>query len=120
MSRMKELAYPEAAGWKDPEVSRDNAKRIEGTGRAATLRHRLAVLFNNGFIGTADEAAARIEEPILAVRPRCTELSQLGLVERVPGLRHRSAGGGAAAVLRSTANCDLLARVVAEINQTEE
>lgn len=100
MSHMKN-SYPETAGWKDPVVSKENAKTIEKSGRAATLRARLATLFRDGFIGTADEAAARINEPILAVRPRCTELTHMDLIERVPGLRRRAAGGGAAAVLRS-------------------
>ena len=103
MGGMKDLweaqQYPAKAGWKDPGISRENAKRIDKTGRAADLRTRVRDLFASGFEGTADEAAATLGEDLLAIRPRCTELMKLNVIERTP-VRRRGAGGGSAAVLR--------------------
>lgn len=91
--------YPAKAGYKDPGISRENAKRIDSTGRAGDLRKRVRDLYASGFEGTADEAAARLGEDLLAVRPRCTELTKTNVLERTP-VRRRGAGGGSAAVLR--------------------
>ena len=52
--------------------------------------------------GTADEVAGRLGLPVLTVRPRCTELRQLGLVERT-GERRATASGSGAYVLRVAA-----------------
>ena len=91
--------YPYRAGWKDPGISRENAMRIDNNGSAAKLRGRVRELYANGFEGTADEAAVRLGENILAIRPRCTELMKHNVLERTT-VRRRSAGGGSAAVLR--------------------
>jgi len=94
-----ENQYPATPGWKDPGISRENAERIQQSGRAAALRNRVRQLFEDGFIGTADDAAASLGENVLAIRPRCTELKKQNVLERIP-LRRRGAGGGTAAVLR--------------------
>lgn len=73
--------YPDAPGWKDPTASRENAKRIVGKSRQ--LRRRILGLFEEGFIGSADDVADRLHLSEFSVRPRCTELLQQGKIERV-------------------------------------
>lgn len=72
---------------------------------AETLRaHCLTILQTYGPL-TADEIACRMQQSILAVRPRVTELKADGLVEDT-GLRRRNASGRRAMVVRvKTGNC---------------
>lgn len=90
--------YPHDAGWKDVEISKANADDMNASGRTGTLRHRVLTLYQSGFVGTADDAAESIGESILAIRPRCTELSALGKLKRT-GDKRLSSGGRKAAVL---------------------
>lgn len=88
--------YPVQAGFKENTTSRDAADAIEKQGRAADLRTKTRTLFKNGFIGTADEAAERLHESPLAIRPRCSELHAKGLIEPT-GERRASLAGGRSA-----------------------
>lgn len=91
--------YPMTPGFKEPTTSRDAAKVVSG--RAEHLRDRvLTAIGNAGSAGlTADEAATRIDETPFAIRPRVTELSLAGKIERT-GKRRRNPNGGMAAVWR--------------------
>lgn len=91
--------YPNSPGWKDPGISRENAERIAKTGMLGRNMELLKQLFANGFEGTADEAAERLELSSFAIRPACTHLRKLNVIERTPE-RRTGAGGGTAAVLR--------------------
>lgn len=94
--------YPHAAGFKDETTSRDAAEAIEGSGRARTLRERVESFYLAGRNATADEVAHALHEPILAIRPRVSELFKLGKIERT-GMRRRSDGGHSAHVYRRKA-----------------
>lgn len=81
MSKIAEAAYGDrpyngSPGWKEPTTSRAAARSMEAA--APTLRDRiLAALTTAGEKGlTPDEAAALLDEDVLAVRPRFTELSK--------------------------------------------
>lgn len=91
--------YPTQAGFTDDTTSRDAAEAIEKSGRAMTLRERVESYFLGGRIATADEVAHALHEPILAIRPRVSELFKLGKIERT-GMRRRSDGGHSAHVYR--------------------
>jgi hypothetical protein len=91
--------YPNAPGWKDKTVSRDNALRI-GEERCSLRMKELLGLFRSGFTGTADEAGEILGLTPFQVRPVCTMLRQLKLIERTGELKV-GAGGGEASVLRS-------------------
>lgn len=65
-----------------------------------SIKARLRALFARGFIGTPDEAADKLREKILNVRPRCSDLVSDGYIERLSGVRRRAVGGGMAAALR--------------------
>lgn len=77
------LDYPRTPGWRKPETSIEAAEAIapavEGL-RAEVLAaiRRAEALGSDGL--TADEAAAKLERSILAIRPRVTELRALGLL----------------------------------------
>jgi predicted ArsR family transcriptional regulator len=86
------FTYPLAAGAKDQTTSRDAAQAIEQSGRAMTLRERVEGYFLAGRRATADEVAHALNETILAIRPRITELFKLGKIERT-GAKRRSDGG---------------------------
>lgn len=87
--------YPNKAGFKEPTTSKEAADRIEAKGRASKLRDACRGAFELGFVGTADELAFRLDEDILAIRPRVSELHKQGLIER-SGVRHRNSSGASA------------------------
>lgn len=91
--------YPKSAGWKEPSISRDAARRIEGSGKAATLRELVRLFFENGGEATADELASLIGESPFSIRPRCAELRLKGIIEPT-GVRRRNPNGGTAHVWR--------------------
>ena len=67
--------YPDHPGWMRDGTSRAAADDMAA--KAPTLRNKvLALLF--GAPLTADECASRMNESVLAVRPRLTELERLG------------------------------------------
>jgi hypothetical protein len=98
---MNGKAYPSAPGWKDPGISKENATRITESSniRLAQVRQQ----FEQGFTGTADELAEWMGWSPFTMRPLCTRLRQLNVIERTPE-RRRGAGGGTAAVLRLKRN----------------
>ena len=93
--------YPHHAGAKEHTTSLDAAIGIESTGRAETLRLEALRLFQNGFVGTADELAHTMGEMPWNVRPRCSELHVRGLIEKT-GARRKADGGRCANVWQLT------------------
>lgn len=93
------MTYPYRAGYKDHTTAREAAQRMETSGRAAALRAAVLAVYRAGWEGTADEVAARMNEDVLSIRPRVSELYKQGWLERT-GRRHRNASGNAAHVLR--------------------
>jgi predicted ArsR family transcriptional regulator len=96
MTQADLFSYPYTAGYKEPTTSRENAERIEKSGKAETLRQRVLSCFQaSGAIATADEIAAFLGEHILAIRPRLSELRAKGLIEPTGERRQSSCGGTA-------------------------
>ena len=87
------FTYPRSAGWRDPTTSRDNALRIEATGRARTLRDTVRAFFDEGGIDTADGLALRLGLPFRAIQPRVSELRAQGYIKPT-GERRLGSGGG--------------------------
>jgi predicted transcriptional regulator len=79
--------YPVAPGWKRTDTSREAAE----TTNAATLRAKVLRVLANGPL-TADECAAAMRCPILSIRPRLSELRELGKVEDSGERRFNSSG----------------------------
>lgn len=90
--------YPEGAGWKDPEISREQAEELDRSGRTKYLIDHAYAHFLRGFEGTADELAHMMNEHVLSIRPTCTILKKQGLIERT-GAKRPSITGRPAAVL---------------------
>lgn len=91
--------YPRRAGFKEATTSKAAADRIEAKGRARKLRDAVLGAFELGWQGTADELADRLNESVLAIRPRVSELHKQGWLEHA-GTRHRNASGASAHVWR--------------------
>lgn len=91
------LTYPAQPGYKAPGPSREAAEAIRPT--AATLRELcLRMLRRYGDL-TADEAAAFCNQSVLGIRPRFSELKEMGLIEKT-GERRKNASGMSATVWR--------------------
>ena len=89
--------YPHAPGWKEDTTSREAAESIEG--HADTVRaHVLDALRLRSM--TADEVARTLNESILTVRPRVTELYKDGRILRT-GERRKNRSGKDAHVYRA-------------------
>jgi len=73
------LTYPNYPGAKVDGPSQDAADNIAE--HAMTLRDRVDALFDAGEDLTADECAERLNEDILSVRPRVSELRRKGRIE---------------------------------------
>lgn len=84
--------YPNAAGFKEQTTSREAAEAIEKSGRAAKLRDKVEAYFILGNDATADEVADVLGVTPFSVRPRCSELYRLGLIERTGERRPSSEG----------------------------
>ena len=69
-------------------------------GRAANLRAKALDLILNGPGLTAEEVAGILEETVLAIRPRITELRKSGFIIDT-GQRRRNTSGRPAAVWRA-------------------
>lgn len=70
-------SYPELPGWKSTDTSREAARSTP----ASVIQSRIILAFRtakqrNGF--TADEMAATLNESILTIRPRFSELRLKG------------------------------------------
>lgn len=96
-ARQQQQLYPTQPGWKDPGISKENAERIA---ESSSIRLKaVQAQFEEGFTGTADELAEWMGWSPFTVRPLCTRLRQMNVIERTPE-RRTGAGGGTAAVLR--------------------
>ena len=98
MSRMSELIYPDAPGFKTAGPSEDAAKAISGKAN----RMRAAVLEKIAQCpagATADEIAHELGLSVLSVRPRVSELNRSGEI-RQTGTRRKNESGMTATVWR--------------------
>lgn len=92
MSRMSELlphVYPTSPGFKEPTTSRDAAKAVRP--RVSDLARRIVDHLHYRPM-TPDEVAAVMETSLLTIRPRFSELSKLGLIEKTGERRANSSG----------------------------
>lgn len=92
------FTYPRAPGFKERGGTSEAAAHAM-RGSCEILRDRVLVAISRHPM-TADEAAGAVGESILSVRPRVTELSRLGKIERT-GERRRNVSGQSAAVWRA-------------------
>jgi hypothetical protein len=91
--------YPEAPGFKEETTSKEAARKIKP--RAEIVRSRAFAAIAAAAEGlTPDQAADIIDESVLTVRPRVTELSKQGLIYRT-GVRRKNASGMTAAVWKA-------------------
>jgi len=103
MTQTDIFTYPQSPGYRTRETSRNDAEHIAP--RVPTLRDRaLRMIRVGGSLDsagglTADEVAADLNESILAIRPRITELSKLGLIVD-SGIRRKNGSGRQAIVWR--------------------
>ncbi len=91
MSRMSELIYPDAPGFKASGPSEQAATAIGTTAsklRAAVLAQFAA--YPSG--ATADEVAKDLNLSVLSVRPRVSELKRLGQIRETGGRRKNQSG----------------------------
>jgi len=102
MSRMSELIYPDAPGFKVSGPSQDAAKSVAST--ATKLRAAvLAQIATCPGGAKADEIAGQLNLSVLSVRPRVSELNHNGQIEQTGG-RRRNASGMTATVWRVASN----------------
>jgi predicted ArsR family transcriptional regulator len=95
---MSELAYPNSPGWKEHTTSRDAARAMVPT--ASTLSAAVLEQLRRHGPKTADEVAEALGQSILSIRPRFSELSLAGLIEKT-NLRRPNQSGRAARVWRA-------------------
>jgi predicted ArsR family transcriptional regulator len=96
MSRMAELIYPDAPGFKAPGPSEDAANIMRGS--AVKLRGSVLARIKECPGGaTADEIAEHLNLSVLSVRPRVSELNRNGEI-RQTGQRRKNACGMTACV----------------------
>ena len=86
------MTYPREPGSKTSGTSKEAGEAIAG--HAKTVRNRvLAMLMrNHPNIFSADEIAAALNENILTVRPRVSELHRSGLIEPTAERRKNASG----------------------------
>lgn len=104
MSKIAEARYGDTPapyggtpGFKEPTTSKESA--IKYRGRAKVLLPKVfdAIVAAGAAGLTADEAASILGETVLAIRPRVTELKEIGEIER-SGERRKNVSGMSAAV----------------------
>lgn len=83
------FTYPAHPGWKVTETSRSAAEGIAQ--RAKSLRDQVLDLLLYHDL-TADEAAAKLDKSVLAIRPRVTELSRMNKIHDTGHTRKNSSG----------------------------
>jgi predicted ArsR family transcriptional regulator len=86
-------AYPITPGYKAPGTSREAAQAMQG--RAQRLRDQVLALLQSEEL-TADEAATKLGESVLSVRPRFSELHRMGLIWHSTKRRKNISGASAA------------------------
>jgi predicted ArsR family transcriptional regulator len=97
MSRMSELIYPDAPGFK---VSGPSEQAAEAMGGKAKMRAAvLAQIALHAGGATADEIAKDLNLSVLSVRPRVSELNRNGEIEQT-GARRKNESGMTATVWR--------------------
>lgn len=92
MSRMSELLpqdYPKQPGFRESTTSRDAAKAVRP--RVSALARRIIDLLHYSPM-TPDEVAAAMDISLLTIRPRFSELSNLGLIEKTGDRRANASG----------------------------
>jgi hypothetical protein len=94
--------YPERPGWKEGTTSRAAADAIAPECSALQAEVLAAIRKASPRGLTSDEAAAQVGRSILAIRPRVTELYQLGLIEPTGEIRHNAGSHRGAKVYRVT------------------
>lgn len=94
---MKFDGYPNSPGWKKDGTSKLAARAIKP--RANSIRNQVLEVLQHEAL-TADEVAEALDLSILTVRPRCSELLKLGLIEET-GVRRLNDSGKLAEVLRA-------------------
>lgn len=82
------FTYPQAAGFKGTETSQAAAETID----CHTLRAKVVEVLERAGPLTADQCAARMGLSILSVRPRFSELRNLGKVQDTGERRENSSG----------------------------
>jgi hypothetical protein len=92
--------YPASPGFKSGGTSQEAARAIERS--ASKVRDTALKEFQAaGAHGlTPDECAKLLGHSVLYIRPRCTELKKLGLIEALPE-RRKNESGMVATVLRA-------------------
>ena len=91
MSRMSELVYPDAPGFKVTGPSKQAAEKVGTT--STKLRAAVLEEFKRNPAGlTADEIATPLNLSVLSVRPRVSELNRLGTIEQTGGRRKNDSG----------------------------
>jgi predicted ArsR family transcriptional regulator len=91
LSRMSELIYPDATGFK---VSGPSEQAAEAMGSTANKRRAavLAQLAQYPAGATADEIAKDMNLSVLSVRPRVSELKRMGKIKETGGRRKNESG----------------------------
>jgi predicted ArsR family transcriptional regulator len=98
MSRMSELIYPDAPGFKVHGASEDAAKQIGGKTKQM-LAAVLAEFAKRPCGATADEVAKALNMSVLSIRPRVSELRRTGKIKQT-GTRRTNDSGMTATVWR--------------------
>ncbi len=91
--------YPHHAGYRENTTSKENADRIEASGRAPTLRERVRVFFELGGQASSLELAEILGVQFCSIQPRISELKAIGFI-KASGTRRIGEGGGTAHVWR--------------------
>ena len=91
------FTYPQSPGWKARDTARDAARSVKP--KATLLRERILALLDPALMLTADEAADILEESVLSIRPRFSELSADGYIIDA-GIRRLNSSGKRAIVWR--------------------
>lgn len=81
--------YPVAAGFKVTGTSQEAARKV--TPRLTGLRSKVMDALRAGD-KTADEVAEFMDKSVLSVRPRLSELREMGLIEPTGARRHNESG----------------------------
>lgn len=97
MQQTLNFKYPRSPGWKKDGTSKDAAMAVRT--KANPIRNQVFEVLQSEAL-TADEVAEVLGLSILTVRPRCSELLRLGLIEET-GTRRLNNSGKFADVLRA-------------------
>jgi predicted ArsR family transcriptional regulator len=94
------MSYPSHPGWKAAGTSQEAAHAVAG--HAKTVRTRAAEYFmqNHPKAFSADDIARALNESVLTVRPRVSELHRSGVIEPAQG-RVKNASGMSAHLWRA-------------------